>query len=159
MNANLTMACGSRGDDCTAIYRHWEHEAAIIVGVLSNKIHSSRRPKDSDVSLAKTAAKLSQQCRGLYHRRLLVYPAGEEPAVDGYDLAGDKAGCVRCQEYGGACQFLNLAEPLHWSANEEFLAPFGSLEELSIQRSWKDPRSDGIHGDSARCQLDRELFG
>ena len=76
---------------------------------------------------------------------LLIDSAGQETAVHGKNVTGDEAGAFRSQENGGAHQFMQLPESLHGRPQEEFLATFGAIQQLSVEFSAKHPRSNGIH--------------
>src|SRR5712664_1664995 len=73
--------------------------------------------------------------------------------MTGYETRGIGSEKHRC-----ACQLFDLAEPAHRSAQQEFPATLGPIEQSGIQIRAKYPRRDGIDA-NPRCRpFDRKRF-
>ena len=89
----------------------------------------------------------------------MIDTAGEEPAIDGKDVARDETRSVGCEENGGADEFMEFAKAAHGRAREKFLAAFGAVEKTGIQIGAKDSWSDGVDTNALASPFDGEGFG
>jgi len=106
------------------------------------------------------AARQSEPRReAMTRENLLVYAAGQESAIDDEDMAGDKAGGIGGEKDRGSGEFLNFAEALHGSADEELLAAAGGIEKVGVQVGAENSGSNGIDADAVLGPFDRERFG
>ena len=92
----------------------------------------------------------------LKRRRLLLIDATCHVAsVYGQDFAVGEGTLGRSEVDSGSYDFVNVAEALHWSAHEKFVAA-RRVKQAAIQFGREDAGSDGIDADAAVAPLYRE---
>ena len=92
-------------------------------------------------------------------RWLLVDATGQETSVDCQQMAGDKAGGFRRQEYSGAAEFIELPESPHRGAHKELAATVGSVEQCGVQVGSENSWSDRVDTNTGLGPFDGQRFG
>ena len=72
-------------------------------------------------------------CELLQKAKLLVYLAGQDPAIHYQHVAGDKARRMGAQEDRCSYEFLYLAESSHRRAHQKLTSPARAVQQFCIQ--------------------------